>query len=91
MTSRLKFVLLILINYFNWSHASEQQRSLVFVCDATDSMQDDLNALHEGSEEILNSFANKKDQPFGNYVLSVFRDRGLYLNQHGGSYDASHY
>ncbi len=80
MTSRMKFVLLILINYFNWSHASGQQRSLVFVCDATGSMSDDLKAVHEGSEEILNSFANQTDQPFGNYVLSVFRDRGLINN-----------
>jgi hypothetical protein len=76
--SRMKFVLLILIIYLNWSHANDQQRSLVFVCDATDSMQDDLNAVHEGIEEILNSFANQTVQPFGNYVLSVFRDRGLH-------------
>jgi hypothetical protein len=76
MTSRMKFVLLILIN-LNWSHATEQQRSLVFVCDATGSMSDDLKAVHEGSKEILNSFASRQDQPFGNYVLSVFRDRGL--------------
>ncbi len=75
--SRMKFVLLILIIYFNRSHANDQQRSLVFVCDATDSMQDDLNALHEGIEEISSLFANKTDQLFGNYVLSVFRDRGL--------------
>jgi hypothetical protein len=80
MTSRIKIILLILIIYLNWSHANEQQRSLVFVCDATDSMQDDLNALHEGSEEIINSYANQTVQPFGNYVLSVFRDRGLHYD-----------
>jgi hypothetical protein len=78
MSSRIKILLLIFIIYLNWSHANDQLRSLVFVCDATDSMQDDLNAVHDGSEEILSLFSNKKDQPFGNYVLSVFRDRGLH-------------
>jgi hypothetical protein len=56
--------------------ADAPTRSLIFVCDATRSMKGDLQQLQDGAAKILDKFAELKEDPFKNYVLSMFRDRG---------------
>jgi hypothetical protein len=59
--------------------AETPKRSLVFVCDATKSMTDDLKQLRDGADKILDKFSGLKEHPIKNYVLSLFRDQGREL------------
>jgi PhoPQ-activated pathogenicity-related protein len=70
-----QLILLTLVLLIYNADAYLKQRSLVFVCDATSSMSDDLAQLRIGAKKILETFANRTDHPIKNYVLSVFRDR----------------
>jgi hypothetical protein len=59
--------------------ADTPKRSLIFVCDATRSMKDDLQQLRDGAAKILDKFSGLKEHPIKNYVLSIFRDKGREL------------
>ncbi len=56
--------------------AETPKRSLIFVCDATRSMKEDLKQLREGADKIVDKLSGLKEHPIKNYVLSVFRDQG---------------
>jgi hypothetical protein len=56
--------------------AETPKRSLIFVCDATRSMKEDLKQLRDGADKIVDKFSGLKKHPIKNYVLSVFRDQG---------------
>ncbi len=78
--TKFKFLLIIFLKIIILSvKADLPKRSLIFVCDVTRSMKDDLRQLREGSSKILETFSGLQEQPFKNYVLSMFRDRGRKL------------
>jgi hypothetical protein len=79
----MRGTLKIVVTFFIFLRASQgqtvPQRSLLLVCDATGSMRDDLDAVHEGSKFILDFFENKSNNPIKNYVLTFFRDPGWFI------------
>lgn len=54
------------------------KKSLTLVFDGTGSMSTDLAQLRGAAQEIVKTLSELKDNPIGNYVLSVFRDPGWF-------------
>lgn len=53
------------------------QKSLVFIFDATGSMAKDLEQLRTAAKQILNELSLREDNPIFNYILVIFRDPGM--------------
>lgn len=53
---------------------TRDQKSLLIAFDTTGSMAKDLAELRQGAQDIVSNFAERKDQPIYNYVLSLFND-----------------
>lgn len=52
------------------------QKSLLIVFDATESMKDALDELQEAARHIIKDFSSREINPIFNYVLEIFRDPG---------------